>query len=145
MKIASLAALLAALALPIGASAQVYPQQQPAPVQGQQQSAGSKQYKHWMKRLSGLNLSQQQMQQAQNFLSQFASQHPAGSPKDPQANHALRDQIYSILTPDQMNQLRAEKKAMHQQREAAQGQNPQMQNPQGQYQQGPPPQQQPPV
>jgi hypothetical protein len=144
MKIASLAALLAALALPIGASAQVYPQQQPAPAQGQQQSAGSKQYKHWMKRLSGLNLSQQQMQQAQNFLSQFASQHPAGSPKDPQANHALRDQMYSILTPDQQNQLRAEQRAAHQQR-AAQGQNPQMQNPQGQYQQGPPPQQQPPV
>jgi hypothetical protein len=153
MKIASLAALVAALALPIGASAQVV--QQPGPVQGQQQrSPGARQYQRWMKRLSGLNLSQQQQQQVQGALSQFASQHPAGSPKDPQASHALRDQIYSILTPDQQNQLRTEMRAMHQQRraaQAAQGQYQGQPNQQGQppyqgqpYQQAPP-QQQPPL
>jgi Spy/CpxP family protein refolding chaperone len=138
MKIATLAAFVAALALPIGASAQVAPQ--PAPVQGQQRSPGQRQYQHWMRRLSTLNLSQQQQQAVQNALNQFASQHPAGSPKDPQAAHALRDQIYSILTPDQVNQLRAQQRAMKQQRMQQQGQYPQGQYPQGQYQQAPPPQ-----
>jgi chromosome condensin MukBEF ATPase and DNA-binding subunit MukB len=136
MKIATLAAFVAALALPIGASAQVAPQ--PAPGQGQQRSPGQRQYQHWMRRLSALNLSQQQQSAVQNALNQFASQHPAGSPKDPQAAHALRDQIYSILTPDQVNQLRAEQRAMKQQRQQMQSQ--QGQYPQGQYQQAPPPQ-----
>jgi Spy/CpxP family protein refolding chaperone len=146
MKIATLAALIAALALPIGASAQVAPQ--PPPGQGQQSSPGQRQYQHWMRRLSGINLSQQQQQAVQSALSAYAAQHPAGSPKDPQAAHALRSQIESILTPDQQNQLRAQMQAMKQQRRAMQagqqgqpqGQYPQGQYPQGQYPQGQPPQ-----
>jgi Spy/CpxP family protein refolding chaperone len=140
MKIASLAALLAALVLPIGVSAQVVAPQ-PAPIQGQQKSPGQRQYQRWTRMLSSLNLNQQQQQQVQNALSQYASQHPAGSPKDPQANHALRQQIYSILTPDQQTQLRSEIRAHHQQEKAMkaqQGQYPQGQPPQGQYQQAPP-------
>jgi Spy/CpxP family protein refolding chaperone len=138
MKIATLAALLAALALPIGASAQVAPQ--PATGQGQQRSPGQRQYQRWMRRLSGINLSQQQQQAVQSALSAYAAQHPAGSPKDPQATHALRSQIYSILTPDQQTQLHAQMQAMKQQQHAmqgqAQGQPPQGQPPQGQYPQG---------
>jgi hypothetical protein len=109
-----------------------------------------------MRRLSGINLSQQQQQAVQSALSTYAAQHPAGSPKDPQATHALRSQIESILTPDQQSQLRAQMQAMKQQRRAmksggqyqgqppqgqySQGQYPQGQYPQGQYPQGPPPQ-----
>jgi hypothetical protein len=146
MKIATLAALLAALALPIGASAQVAPQ--PATGQGQQRSPGQRQYQRWMRRLSGINLSQQQQQAVQSALSAYAAQHPAGSPKDPQATHALRSQIYSILTPDQQTQLHAQMQAMKQQQHAmqgqAQGQPPQGQPPQGQYPQGQYPQAPPP-
>jgi phage gpG-like protein len=86
-----------------------------------------------MRRLSGINLSQQQQQAVQGALSQYAAQHPAGSPKDPQAAHALRSQIYAILTPDQQSQLHAQMQAEKQQRRAMQGQG---QAPQGQYQQG---------
>lgn len=115
MKIAFLAALLAALSLPISASAQVA---QPAPAQ-MQRGSGPAVYHHWMKRLSTLNLSVQQQQQVQNVLGQYASQHPVGSAPDPQGRHALRDQIYSILSPAQQAQLHAEmqaQRARHMQR-----------------------------
>lgn len=119
------AALLAALCLPISVSAQVY--QQPVPqAQGQHGSPGEHASKRWMKRLSAVGLSGQQQQQVQNLLGQYAQQHPAGSPRDPQAAHALRDQIYGILSPAQQTQLRA---AMQAQRAARMARRQQTQPP----------------
>jgi hypothetical protein len=133
MKIAPLAALIAALALPIGVSAQVV--QQP-PVQTQRQyNQAAVQYKHWTKRLAGINLSTQQQQQVQHLLDQFAAQHPAGSPRDKSGIHVLRDQIFAVLNPQQQAQL-------HQQMEALKAQ--QMQRRMQEQGQGQP-QQQPPV
>ncbi len=145
MNIAPLAALLAALSLPMAASAQVV--QQP-PLQAQtQHNTGASQYKHWMKRLAPLNLSSQQQQQAQSMLGQFAQQHPAGSPRDPQGTHALRAQIFAILSPAQQVQLQAEMKAQHEremQHRAMRQQQMQQQQIQPPQQQMPPQQQGPP-
>jgi Spy/CpxP family protein refolding chaperone len=136
MKIAILAALLAALSLPLATSAQVV-QQPPIQGQGQQRGGGASVYNHWMKRLNGLNLSAQQQQQIQSTLGQYAQQHPAGSQRDPQGAHALRAQIFSILSPDQQAQLHAQMKAMRAQRAQRRSMEQQQQP------QGPPVQQQP--
>lgn len=131
MKIATLAAMLAALSLPIAVSAQVAPQ--PGVAAPNQRGSGERTYDRWMKRLSAIGLSAQQQQQVQNVLGQYGQQHPPGSPRDPQAAHALRDQIFSILTPDQQGRLRAEMQAMRaqrqQRREQQQQQQPQQQPP----------------
>jgi Spy/CpxP family protein refolding chaperone len=129
MKIAILAAFIAAVSLPAAASAQVVGQ----PVmQGQGQRApGAHAYNRWMKRLQPIGLSAQQMQQVQNVLGQYAQQHPEGSPKDPQASHALRAQIFGILTPDQQARLQQEMRTMKMERRARRDQE--------QPQQAPPP------
>ncbi|HKU81615.1 MAG TPA: hypothetical protein VJP76_05550 [Candidatus Tumulicola sp.] len=130
MKIVLVAATIAALSLPIAASAQVAAPPPAAAVQGQH-SPGERTYNRWMKRLSPIGLSAQQQQQVENVLGQYAQQHPMGSPRDPQGTHALHDQIFSILTPDQqarlqqeLQQLRAEHRARRQQMEQQQGQAP---------------------
>jgi Spy/CpxP family protein refolding chaperone len=142
MKISIIAALIAALALPMAASAQQYPQQpvqqQPGPGQGTRGNAGAHQYNKWMKMLTSLNLSQQQQQQVQGMLQQFAQQHPAGSPRDREGTRALRNQIFSVLTPDQQNQLRQQMQAMRQQRMQRRQEREQQQQQQGQPQQQPP-------
>lgn len=137
MKIAPLAALVAALSLPIATSAQVI-QQPPVQAQGQR-GGGASQYNHWMKRLAGVNLSGQQQQAIQGVLGQFAAQHPVGSPRDPQAAHALRGQIFAILTPDQQAQVHAQMKALHAQRVARRMQMQQQQQVQPQPVQPAPP------
>lgn len=106
-KLISTAALIAAFALPMAAAAQQYPQG-PMQVQGQQQNSKGPQrmYKRWTRLLSGINLSSQQQQQIQSALDQFAQQHPAGSPRDPQATRSLREQIFGLLTPAQQTALR---------------------------------------
>lgn len=115
MKFAILAALIAAFSLPAAASAQVA---QPV-MQGQGQRApGARLYNRWMKRLQPIGLSAQQMQQVQNILGQYAQQHPEGSPKDPQASHALRDQIFGMLTPDQQSRLKEEMRTLKMERRA---------------------------
>src|SRR5580700_1019144 len=103
MKFASLAVLLVALALPVAVSAQVV-QQQPVQAQGQRGPATA-QYQRWTKRLAGINLSSQQQQQVQSLLDQFAAQHPAGSPRDKAGSHALGQQIFGVLNPQQQAQL----------------------------------------
>jgi hypothetical protein len=105
MKIAFLAVLFAALSLPIAVSAQVT-QQPPAQMQPAQQNQAATQYHRWTKRLAGINLSTQQQQQIQHLLDQFAAQHPAGSPRDKAGVHALHDQIFTVLNPQQQAQLR---------------------------------------
>lgn len=157
----SAGALAVALALPVVASAQQYPagypqqgypqqgypQQQAPGQQGQPGGPGVHQYNHWMKILGNLNLSQQQQQQIQGVLMQYAQAHPAGSQRDPQGMHALRQQIFGLLSPQQQGQLQQEMQAMRQQRMQQRQQRMQQQ---GQLQQQqpqvliPPQQQQPP-
>ena len=125
MKIASIAALLAALTVPVAVSAQVTQ----APVQSQQQTnQAAREYHRWTKRLAGINLSSQQQQQVQHLLDQFAAAHPAGSPRDRQGARALHEQIRGILTPAQQQQFQQQMqahKAQEQQRHAEQGSQPQ--------------------
>jgi hypothetical protein len=113
MKILSLAASLAlALCLPLAASAQtVAPPPNGSPVQAHH-DPGKATYGHWMKRLAGVNLSSDQQQHVQSLLGQYAQQHPVGSPRDPQGAHALRDQIFGVLNPQQQEQVRQNMHAM---------------------------------
>ena len=124
MKIASIAALLAALTMPVAVSAQVT--QAPAQTQRQTNQAAHE-YHRWTKRLAGINLSAQQQQQVQHFLDQFAAAHPAGSPRDPAGSKALHEQIFGVLTPAQQSQFQQQMqalKAQHQQRGAQGEQQP---------------------
>jgi len=114
MKIVTLAAL-AAFSMPIAVSAQVA--QPPAQaVQGQQQTTqAAHEYHRWTKRLANVNLSQQQQQQVQHLLDQFNSTHPAGSPRDRAGAHALEQQIFGVLTPQQQSQVRQQMQAQRMQ------------------------------
>jgi hypothetical protein len=140
MKIVSLAVLLAALTLPAAVSAQVV--QQPSAQTPAAQGQAAHEYRRWTKRLTGINLSAQQQQQVQSLLDQFASQHPAGSPRDEAGSHALRDRIFAVLNPQQQAQLQQTMQAM----KAQQAQRRMQGQPGGQPQQMPPmqPQQGPP-
>ena len=62
--------------------------------------------RHWQKRLGRLNLSGDQQQRISSLIDRYARTHPAGSPPDRAGNHALRQQIMSVLTPDQLQQYR---------------------------------------
>jgi hypothetical protein len=147
MKINLLAvsAFAAALAFPLGVSAQ---QSQPPPAAqqyGHRSSDPAKLQHRWMKRLSKLNLSGDQQQRVQSILDQYSQAHPAGSPPDRNASRALRQQLMGVLTPDQQNQyhqaMRAHREQMQQHRaQMQQGPGGQQQYQQGQqqYQQGPP-------
>ncbi len=132
-KLLTLGALAAALALPLAASAQ---QSQPPPTQqaqGRTTPSEAKVQHRWMKRLGGLNLSADQQQHIQSLIGQFSQAHPEGSPRDPNAARALREQILSVLTPDQQSQYRqmvAQRRAQQAQRRGQAGQQYQ-----GQYQQ----------
>lgn len=129
MKLFAFAALAAALSLPIAVSAQQappYPATQQAPAGAQQ--AAPKVYKRWSRILNGVNLSNQQHEQIQTLLDQYAQAHPAGSQRVHGAARQLKEQIFGILTQQQqaqvqqnMQQMRAE----HQQRrQQMQQQNP---------------------
>lgn len=131
MKIASIAALLAALTMPVAVSAQVT--QPPVQSQGQTNQAAHE-YHRWTKWLSGINLSAQQQQQVQHLLDQFNSTHPAGSPKDRAGARALHEQIMGVLTPAQQAQFQQAMQA----RRAQHGQREQEQQPPGE-QPAPPP------
>jgi len=132
-KLLTIGALAAALAMPLAASAQ---QSQPPPqqqAQGRATPTEAKIQHRWMKRLGGLNLSADQQQHIQSLIGQFAQAHPAGSPRDPNAARALRQQIMGVLTPDQQGQYRQELAQRRAQQAQRQGQTGQQY--QGQYQQ----------
>lgn len=137
MKIAFVAALLAALTMPIAVSAQAT--QPPAAGQTQTHQA-TYEYHRWTKRLANINLSSSQQQQVQHLLDQFASSHPEGSPRDPAGARALHEQILNVLTPQQQTQYQQEMQAdwakRHQQRTQQQQQ---QQQPEQQSQAPPPP------
>jgi hypothetical protein len=131
-------ALVVALAVPAGASAQ---QAQGPATRGQNQATPSTaRIQHrWSKRLGDLNLSGDQQQHIQSLINQYSQAHPEGSPRDPGASRELRKQIMGVLNSDQQSQYHAEmraRRAQMQQRRAQTGQ-PGMGGPQdgqGQYQ-----------
>jgi Spy/CpxP family protein refolding chaperone len=138
MKLLIPAALAAVLSLPLAAGAQ----QSDQPVAQPQAGAPAPKtnahiYRRWSRLLSGMNLTNQQHDQIQNLLDQYAQAHPAGSAPDHQGMHALRQQIFSILTPDQQTQLRQQIHSMQVQEaqrhlQQLQRQNPSQANPQPQ-------------
>ncbi|HZZ00961.1 MAG TPA: hypothetical protein VFE36_15480 [Candidatus Baltobacteraceae bacterium] len=127
MKLLALAALAAALSLPVAVSAQ----QAPAPPVMQQGQAGSqatpKIYRRWSRMLNGINLSSQQHSQIQNLLDQYAQAHPAGSQRVPGAARQLRDQIFGILNSDQQAQVRQNMQTMRAQHQGRHEQTQQQQ------------------
>ena len=120
MKLFALAALAAALSLPIAVGAQQaapQPATQQAPAGAQQ--ATPKVYRRWSRLLNGVNLSNQQHNQIQNLLDQYAQAHPAGSQRVRGAARQLHDQIFGILTQQQQTQVQQnvqQVRAEHQQR-----------------------------
>jgi Spy/CpxP family protein refolding chaperone len=101
------AALAAVLSLPLAVCAQQSDQPVAQPQGGAPAPrANAHIYRRWSQLLSGINLTNQQHDQIQGFLDQFSQAHPSGSPPDHQAARALREQIFSVLTPDQQTQLR---------------------------------------
>jgi hypothetical protein len=129
MKYLLSAALAAILCLPLAAYAQQSNQTNAAPQSGAPAArVNGRLYKRWSQFLSGVNLTDQQHTQIQSYLDQFAQAHPVGSPPDRQAAHALRDQIFSLLTPDQQNQVRQEIRNLQAQRRQRRLQQQQQQN-----------------
>jgi len=131
----TIVALAAAIAAPVAVAAQ---QAQPPPgaQQGQARTTPSqaKITHRWMKRLGTLNLSSDQQQRVQSLINQYSQAHPEGSPRDPSAARALRQQIMGVLSADQQSQYRQQVQA-HRQQQAAQHGQAGAQTYQGQYQQ----------
>jgi Spy/CpxP family protein refolding chaperone len=135
MKFLIPAALLAVLALPVGVCAQQSDQSAGAQAQPSDSARVNRQiYRRWSQLLSGVNLTDQQHEQIQNLLDQYSQNHPAGSPPDRPAARALKQQIFSLLTPDQQTQVRQQihtiaVQAAQRRLERLQQQNPPQANP----------------
>lgn len=83
----------------------------PTPSEQQQiestQSAGGTHLETRFQRfLGGVTLSQSQQTQVQQLMAQFRQAHPPGSAFDPQALRALHAQVFALLTPQQIEQIR---------------------------------------
>jgi hypothetical protein len=143
MNLLAVGAFAAALAMPLGAYAQ-QDQQYPGPSQGQAGAPSHDRLQHrWMRRLSHLNLSNDQQQRIQSMIDQYSQAHPEGSAVDPGAKRELRRQIMGVLSSDQQGQFKQEMRAHRaamQQREGQMQQGQQQGPPQ--EQQGPPQEQQ---
>jgi hypothetical protein len=128
-------ALLAALTMPLGASAQ---QTQQPGAQAHTTPSGARIAHRWMKRLGNLNLSSDQQQRIGSLIDQYSQAHPEGSPRDRAASRQLRHQIMGMLSSDQQNQYREQMsahRAQMQQRQGQTGQQQQYGGPQGPQQQ----------
>jgi Spy/CpxP family protein refolding chaperone len=75
-----------------------------------------------MRMFKNLNLTQDQQSKIQTIMQQYRAAHPQGSTPDPAARKAMRDQIDAVLTPQQQDQLKAEREKTREHREN--GQNP---------------------
>ena len=100
----TIGAVVAALAMPVATLAQNAPPDQPG-------TAGPRYGGGAMRALDNLNLTPDQRQKIDALMAQYRQAHPRGSTPDPAARKALRDQIFSILTPAQQAQLRANMQA----------------------------------
>ena len=117
MKFAPLALAAFVAGLPLASLAQNVPPLTPvlaAPAaQGEHHRGG---HGHMMKMLSELNLTADQQSKIDGYVA--ASKTANANRTDPQVRHAnmkaLRDQIVSVLTPDQKTQLEAKMKAARQ-------------------------------
>ena len=117
MKFAPLALAALVAGLPLASLAQNVPPPMPvltAPAaQGEHHRGG---HGHMMKMLSELNLTADQQSKIDGYVA--ASKTANKNTTDPEARHAnkkaLRDQIVSVLTPDQKAQLEAKMKAARQ-------------------------------
>jgi hypothetical protein len=157
-------ALAASLALPLAASAQQSPQppyayppqqqQQPGaplqpPSQNQTTPSASQLQAQIGRQFANLGITGQQQAQITSLINSFAQSHPEGSPRDRRGMKELRQEILSILTPQQQAQYEQARAAsqlqraqQREQRLTQQGQAPQQGQPP--YQGSPvPPQQQP--
>ncbi len=139
----SAAAFVAALAMPLGASAQ---QSQTPGGRGHHATTTPSHTKlthRWQKKLGSLNLSGDQQQRVQSLIDRYSQDHPEGSPRDRNASRELRNQIMGVMNSDQQNQYRQEMHQRHGQGHhrggSDQNQNGQQQQYQGnpQYQGGP--------
>jgi len=99
----AISGFIAAAIVPATAIAQTFPAGQPG-VASPQGGGMTRMY-------DSLNLSADQRQKIDALIAQYRQAHPRGSTPDPAARKALRDQIYSILTPAQQSQLRANMQA----------------------------------
>jgi hypothetical protein len=109
----SAAAFVAALAMPLGASAQ---QGQTTGGSGHHATTTPSHAKlshRWQKRLGSLNLSSDQQQRVQSLIDRYSQDHPEGSPRDPQASRELRKQIMGVMSSDQQNQYRQQMHNRH--------------------------------
>ncbi len=152
----AIGALAIAFALPLGATAQQYPDQQyntqQYPAQQDQRPANrtyngrvpseARMQQRWNKRLRNLNLSSDQQQRIQSAIHQYSQAHPEGSAPDRMSNRALHRQLMGILSPDQMNQLRQmrrQRRQMMQQRNQPPPNQAYPQGPPAGQEPGPPP------
>ncbi len=110
-------ALAVAMGLPIVGCAQQTPAQTPAssPLSREHHRGGM------MRMFRGINLSDQQRTQIQQIMQQYRQQHPKGSQPDPNARKAMRQQVMSVLTPDQQTQVKANMAKMRASRAQSQG------------------------
>jgi hypothetical protein len=154
-------ALAASLALPLTASAQqspqppYYPQQQQQPQPGAPGQPGPRNLTtpsvyalqaQFARIFGNLGITAPQQAQITQLINSFAQTHPEGSPRDRKGMKELRQEILSILTPQQQAQYEQERAALQVQRAQQHQQRLQQQQQQGQApQQGQPPYQGSPV
>ena len=99
-------ALAVSLGLPLVACAQEAPANAPAP-------AGARHHHGMgMRMFKNLNLTQDQQTKIKSIMEQYRQAHPPGSTPDPQARKQMRQQIDAILTPQQQDQLKAQRAKM---------------------------------
>jgi Spy/CpxP family protein refolding chaperone len=148
--------LAASLALPVAVSAQQAPQppagasqQAPNPFQkgqGMQQTTPSAYQiqRQIGRQMQDLNVTTAQQSQITTLINTYSQAHPEGSPRDRASMKQLREEILSVLTPQQQAQYEQERAALATQRAQKHQQQVQQQT-QGQYQapQGQAPQGQP--
>jgi Spy/CpxP family protein refolding chaperone len=100
-------ALTAGLLGPIACAAQQSSGTVTGPAAGQQAAPGEQGQHHggMMAMMRNLNLTDAQMQQIRTIRQQYRQAHPEGSPRDPQAEAAMRASIMNVLTPAQRTQF----------------------------------------
>ena len=105
-------ALAVAMSLPIVGCAQQTSAQSPAT----SHVSGHNHHRGMMRMFRGINLSDQQKTQIQQIMQQYRQAHPEGSQPDPDARKAMRQQLMSVLTPDQQAQVKANLQKMRAER-----------------------------
>lgn len=115
IRIAALLACAAAIGTPLALRAQSQSVAQTAPTPGAMSGAHHGHHNPLLKALKGLNLSDQQRQQIQGYVSATKTADANATPDQQRADRKkLREEIFSVLTPAQQAQLKATLKAQRQ-------------------------------